>query len=91
MKKYESTSTQIHFQKWLIKNGPTVYDFGRKRKWCAVPELAKEKQAFCDLKQDVLSNLRIYLVRDNLWYKTKSIQDILTNSELNLIPLTFKG
>ena len=24
----------------------TIYDFGRKRKWCAVLELGKEKQEF---------------------------------------------
>ena len=29
----------------------TIYDFGRKSKWCAFPELRKEKQAFCDIKQ----------------------------------------
>ena len=28
----------------------TIYDFGRKKKWCAVLELGKEKQVFCDLK-----------------------------------------
>ena len=30
----------------------TIYEFGRKRKWCAVPELGKEKQVFCELKNE---------------------------------------
>ena len=44
---------QIYFQKRLMQitdKGWTIYDFGRKRKWCADLELGKEKQVFCDLK-----------------------------------------
>ena len=30
----------------------TIYDFVRKRKWYAALELGKEKQVFCDLKNE---------------------------------------
>ena len=49
-------SSDIYFQKQLVQMTDyneykwTIYDCGRKIKWCSVLELGKEKKAFCDLK-----------------------------------------
>ena len=40
---YPSWTVQMTDWEW------TNHDFGRKGKWCAVPELGKETQAFCNI------------------------------------------
>ena len=52
----------------------TNYNFGRKGKWCDVPELGKEKQVFCDLKQDILSYLKQNILSDLWIYLNHSIK-----------------